>query len=347
VFTSAKATVLDYLERTLAAELWVYAPQRLPRSLAHAFEELPEVTLARPAASIPTRFIPPNPKEPEVSVVFTAIDPERSKRLDFSFVPGSGSHEKAIERLAAGGAVFIANPLREWYGVDVGEDIRLQTLEGPVDFEVAGVTFDTMASGYAVHGVYEDATRYFGVEGADIFAVNLVPDADPAAVGQRILNQWGATHSLKFETDEGFRDRTSQLVESFSALSNVAVLVGVVVAALGVINTLLMNVLERRREIGMLRSLGMTQGQIMRLILAESAAMGGLGGLLGVVLGAWASRFAASSSAMVSGYDYPYVFPVQAVVTCVVIALVVPLLAGLWPAWRGARANIAEAVRTE
>jgi putative ABC transport system permease protein len=347
VFAGAKELADDYMKKALAAELWVYAPERLPRGLADELETLPEVRLARPAASIPTRIIPPGPDQPEVAVVFTAIDPERSRQLDFYFASDSGRADEAIPRLAAGGAVFIANPLREWYGLDVGDKVRVQTVEGPTEFEIAGVTLNLSANGYSLLGVYDDALRYFNVDGADIVAVNLIRGADASAVGRHILDTWGGTYNLKFETQDEFRARSAQLSDSFAAFSNTAVLVAVVVAALGVANTLLMNVLERRRELGMLRSLGMTQGQIVRLILAESVALGLLGGLLGVALGAWLSRFAVVASTSVAGYELPDVFPVQAVVVSVVIALVVPLLAGLWPAWRGAHANVVEAMRSE
>ncbi len=347
VFSSAKKLTVDYMEKTLAAELWVYAPQRMPRGLAAELEALPEVTLARPAALIPTRFIPPDPAQPEAAIIFGALDPERSKDLDFYFASGLASEEEAIARWVKGGAVFIASPLREWYGLDVGDTIRLHTLEGPVDFEVAGVTLNLRASGYSVSGVYDDAARYFNVDQAEIFAVNLVPGADAMAVGRQITQRWGDTYNLKFETQADFTRRSRQLSDSYAAMSDTAVLVGVLVAALGVANTLLMNVLERRREIGMLRSLGMTQGQIIRMVLSESVAMGALGGALGMVLGVWLSRFAVASSASVSGYDLPYVFPLQALGTCVLIALVVPLVAGLWPASQGARVNVVEAMRSE
>jgi putative ABC transport system permease protein len=305
------------------------------------------VRLIRPAANIPSRFIPPDPAQSEVAIIFTAIDPRRSRQLDFYFAPDGGTHEEAIAQLEAGGAVLISSALREWYGLDVGDTMRLQTLQGPIDFRVAGVTLSMTANGYGVIGGWDDARRYFGTDRVSIFAVNLVSEADSQAASQRILGEWGDTYNLRIETLQDFRTRSRSLSESYFAMSNAAVLVGVLVAALGVVNTLLMNVLERRREIGMLRSLGMTRGQIVRLILSESAALGMLGGFLGVGLGAWLSRFAVSSSTSVSGFDLPFVFPIQAVVTCVFIAAVVPLLAGLWPAWRGARVNVIEALRNE
>ncbi len=347
IVSSAKALALNYMDKTLAAHLWVYAPQRLPRSLADEIAALPEVRLARPAATIPTQFTPGDASQSELTVIFIALDPQRSQHLDFYFTSDMEQPDQAIARWTEGGAVFIASPLREWYGLDVGDTVRLQTLQGPADFEVAGVTLDLTAGGYALHGVYADAERYFGVSGADTIAVNLIPGADPKALGRRILDQWGGTYNLRFETQAEFRARTQQLTDSYFAVNDLAVLIGIVVATLGIVNTLLMNVWERRREIGMLRALGMTHGQVVRLILAEAVALGVLGGLLGVMVGAWLSGFAVETSASVNGYPLPYVFPIQAVVTCVIIALCVPLLAGLWPAQRGARVNIIDAMRSE
>jgi putative ABC transport system permease protein len=347
VVASGKNLGLEYTEKTLSADLWVYSPQPMPHSLGTEFETLPEVEIVGGGRPLPARLIPPDPEEPEVAIVFTAFDLRRAEKFELLFAPHGGTQEQAIARLAKGGAVLIASPLREWYGLDVGDTIRLRTLKGPADFEVAGVTLDMSASGYAVQSTWEDALRYFGTDEPTIYGVHVTPGYDPAEVGRRILARWGDTYNLRLETLADFRAHVAQESERMTALYNTMVLVGVAVAALGVANTLLMNVLERGREIGLLRSLGMTQGQVLRLVLAEAAALGALGGVIGIGLGVWLSYFAVIGSASMSGYEYPYVFPVEAIATCAAIALVVPLLAGLWPAWRGARANVVEAVRSE
>jgi putative ABC transport system permease protein len=296
-------------------------------------------------AFLPTRLILPD--QTELPIVFTVFDPRRLTRGNFLFAPDGGTQEEAMARLIQGGTVVISSPLREWYGLDLGDTAWLQTIEGVVGFEVVGVIFDVAASGYTVQGVWKDANRYFDTDQAGIFAIDLEPGADPAEVERRILQGWGDAYNLRVEAHEDFVARARVISDSYLALNNAAVLVGVLVAVLGVINTLLMNVLERRREIGMLRSLGMTRGQVVRLILSESAMMGLLGGALGLLLGLWMLRFVLDSSVSMSGYNLLYVFPLQAIVTCVIIALAVPPLAGLWPAWQGARANIVEALRSE
>jgi putative ABC transport system permease protein len=346
VVNSAVETSQEYMDKTLASGLWVSAPQPLPRSqLTAEFEALPGVDMVGSGAFLPTRLVLPD--QSELPVVFTVFDPRRLKRGNFLFAPDGGTQEEAMARLIQGGAVVISSPLREWYGLDLGDTAWLQTAEGVVGFDIVGVIFDVAASGYTVQGAWKDANRYFDTDQAGIFAIDLEPGADPAEVERLVLQGWGDAYNLRVETQESFVARARVMSDSYLALNNAAVLVSVLVAALGVINTLLMNVLERRREIGVLRSLGMTRGQVVYLILSESALLGLLGGALGSVLGLWMLRFILDSSVSVSGYNLLYVFPRQAIVTCVVIALAVPPLAGLWPAWRGARANIVEALRSE
>ena len=74
------------------------------------------------------------------------------------------------------------------------------------------------------------------------------------------------------------------MAQSFS-MFDVLAMISVIVASLGVVNTLTMNVMERTREIGMLRSIGMTRWQVVWMVLAEAAIMGIMGGILGVLLG--------------------------------------------------------------
>jgi putative ABC transport system permease protein len=350
VAISGKNMGLEYIDKSLNADLWVFSPQPMPYSLGAEFETLPEIEIVGGATILPTRLILPERfrgSESEVDIVFKPFDLERAAKFELLFAPDGGSQEEALARLADGGAVLISSALREWYGFDLGDTIRLQTLQGPVDFEVAGITLDLSTNGYAVDGTWSDAKRYFGSDEPTIYAVHVTSGNDPEIVGQQILNRWEDTHNLRIETLAEFRTRVAQEAERMMALYNTMVLVGVVVAALGVANTLLMNVLERRREIGMLRSLGMTRGQILKLVLAEAVALGALGGVLGIVLGVWLSYFVVSGSTSMSGYELPYTFPTSAVIASVLIAIIVPALAGLWPAWRALRVNIVEAMRVE
>jgi putative ABC transport system permease protein len=117
-------------------------------------------------------------------------------------------------------------------------------------------------------------------------------------------------------------------------LGAVALLVG----GVGVANTMVISVLERRAEIGLRRALGATRGQIRAQFLAESLLLSALGGLGGVILGI------AVTGAYASYQGWPSVVPVWATAGGLGATMVVGALAGLYPAWRAARLSPTEAL---
>ncbi len=124
------------------------------------------------------------------------------------------------------------------------------------------------------------------------------------------------------------------------------------VASLGIINTLVMAILERRREIGVLKALGATDGDVRSLFFAEAGAMGLLGGLFGVTLG-WLIGQALTwgTTIYLRRQDLPAVkisyVPWWLAASAIVFAVIVSLIAGLYPAARAARLNPVEALRYE
>jgi putative ABC transport system permease protein len=124
------------------------------------------------------------------------------------------------------------------------------------------------------------------------------------------------------------------------------------VASLGIINTLVMAILERRREIGVLKALGATNGDVRRLFFAEAGAMGLFGGIFGVALGwligqglTWGTTIYLRRQDL-PGVKISYV-PWWLALSAIGFAVVVSLVAGLYPAGRAARLNPVEALRYE
>jgi putative ABC transport system permease protein len=124
------------------------------------------------------------------------------------------------------------------------------------------------------------------------------------------------------------------------------------VASLGIVNTLLMAILERRREIGVLKALGATDGDVRSLFFAEAGAMGLLGGIFGVALGwligqalTWGTTIYLRRQDL-PGVKISYV-PWWLAASAIAFAVAVSLVAGLYPAGRAARLNPVEALRYE
>ena len=125
-----------------------------------------------------------------------------------------------------------------------------------------------------------------------------------------------------------------------------------VVASLGIINTLVMAILERRREIGVLKALGAADRDVQRLFFAEAAAMGLLGGVLGVAIG-WLIGRALNfgTDVYLTRQQLPAItiaaVPWWMVAAAIAFSVAVSLAAGIYPASRAAKLNPVEALRYE
>jgi putative ABC transport system permease protein len=129
-----------------------------------------------------------------------------------------------------------------------------------------------------------------------------------------------------------------QMVEQISFLA-------IFIGALGMLNTMLMSVLERTREIGVLRALGWRQWRVLGVILQESLVLGVVGGAFGILLGLGLSEV----WGLVPGYfgALEPLYTPQLFVQAVVVALVAGVVGGLYPAWRATRMRPVEALRYE
>jgi putative ABC transport system permease protein len=151
--------------------------------------------------------------------------------------------------------------------------------------------------------------------------------ADPAAPLQVVVSRPSDALAAKLATEHTFNGL-------LLGLGAVALLVG----GVGITNTMVISVLERRAEIGLRRSLGATRGQIRLQFLTESLVLGALGGLGGVTLG----TLVTSGYALTQGW--PTVTPGWALAACVIVTVLTGAAAGLYPAIRAARLSPTEAL---
>jgi ABC-type lipoprotein release transport system permease subunit len=235
--------------------------------------------------------------------------------------------------------VIVGSRAAEQMGTDVGDTLRL--LES--SFRVVGI--------YETGLALEDIGVVIGLREAQAltgkphqvmyYAISLRDPDQAEAVQAQLTAEFP-------EIDFAF---TSNLAESMSdfrvmqemvgQISFLAVLIGMV----GMLNTMLMSVLERTREIGVLRALGWRRQQVLGMILRESLLLGVIGGLVGIGLGvAMASGLAAIPG--IFGALEP-LYSAQLFVQALVVALVAGVLGGLYPAWRATRMRPVEALRYE
>jgi putative ABC transport system permease protein len=120
----------------------------------------------------------------------------------------------------------------------------------------------------------------------------------------------------------------------------------VIVAVLGVVNTLAMSVFERTQEIGLLRAVGLHRGGVARMVRLESVVISVFGGVLGIGLGVFFG-WAAGGLIGNSIDTYELILPWGRIVLFLVLSALIGVLAALWPARRASRLNMLEAIKTE
>jgi putative ABC transport system permease protein len=275
------------------------------------------------------------------------IDPQTYGDVaSLRFTQDEGDAQAMLERFVLGDAVLISGTVGELLKVRRGDTVRLRTSRGERDFEVAGVIQDFFQGGRAMYGSWTDMERYFGEDKATLFMARVEPGAEVSQVKQWLEEGLAKSRHLEVESGEEARAEMERATSQVFAMFGAVVWIAIIVAGLGVTNTVTMSVLERVREIGMLRSLGMFVGQVGRMVLAESLAMGVIGGIFGLLVGLPLSWMMVVGMSQGTGWQMDYVFPGDSLLSGAVIALVVSQVAALYPVWRAGRMGILEAIRS-
>ena len=258
----------------------------------------------------------------------------------------AGDRVAALAALDAGGATVVPEALADRLGLTVGQVIAVPTIDGGrLDLTVAGIIERSIPgrSGEAILVGWSDATNRLGVAGADVLALRFAPDA-PASARETLRTEAGALalETVPLDRIEGaISDALGRIFGLFDALAAVAVLI----AALGIVNTLTMNVIERVREIGILRAAGMTRTQVWRSVVVEAGVLGLAGAILGIVLGLLVGALMVGLAG--GRLDFPGGIPWPFIGLALVLGVVVAMLAAAYPARIASRLSIVRAVQYE
>ncbi|MFZ3062653.1 MAG: FtsX-like permease family protein [Actinomycetota bacterium] len=347
---SYKQAVGDWIRASIGADLFVHSEMafglKAGKIVPMKLELKDEIEKVKGVAHAAAVKIMPVEDAKGQNLTYIAVDPNVFPKVSGTqFV--KGNEEEANEMLKKGGFVLISSVLSRRENLKIGDKIRLKTLEGLRDFKIAGVNNDFTNATGTIRASYSDLKRYFKAENADSFDVKVEKGSDVEEVRKRLQREVADKYGLEVQSSKDFRRQAELEVNRVFALLDAIVLIAVIVAFLGIVNTLTMNVMERVREIGILRSIGTTRWQIGKIILAEAAILGVIGALVGIAGGVFASTVMVQATIAETGFYVRYILPVQPAIIFGVLVVVVSVLAGVYPAQKAARYNVVRAIQYE
>ncbi|MDZ4734684.1 MAG: FtsX-like permease family protein [Nitrospirota bacterium] len=263
-----------------------------------------------------------------------------------------GDSSVALQRAAETGGVLLSEVLATRLRLREGSKISITTPAGPVAVSVEGVFYD-----YATDGgkMVMDRTWYqrqWHDDRVTVFSIYLAAAADPEQVRQSIVSHVvgldGVTVPPLVIRNHELRKEILEIFDRSFILTYVLEAIAVLVAILGIVNTLVTAVLERQREFATLRAIGAGTRQVERLVLWEAAYLGLIGAVLGVVGGLLLALVLIHVINKQSfGWTIQMTVPGGVILKAVGLALTAALVAGYWPARWAARQPVVEGLREE
>jgi putative ABC transport system permease protein len=344
--SSFKGDLFEWINAYIGGDLFVTSSVPMRGDLQRRLQEVNSVEWVTPMRYLDVKWIKEDGVEEPITLM--AIDPQtHGKVASILFTDSAINLTDAMNRLALGDAVFISSVISEKYGLKQGEQISLRTRSGIRPFVIAGIVVDFYNQGLVIHGSWNDLRRYFRVEDASAYLLKVEQGSIISDVEANIIQLYGKQEHLTVDSNIEIKERILQLLNQAFSMFDVLALLAVVVASLGVVNTLTMNVMERTQEIGMLRSIGMTRLQVLGMILAEALVMGVAGGGLGLGFGYILSRILLLSMTAMSGYRLDFNLPQEGILVSLLVVLGISQLAAILPAMRAARTRILTAIQYE
>lgn len=265
-----------------------------------------------------------------------------------AFVSLEGSQGEVWKAMEAGG-VLLSEPLAYRLGIEsTGTEIELETPSGWQSFRVIGVYYDYASSEGLVLMSMDVYRRLWADEAVTAVGLRLEPGQDADAVTKAMQDGLGNGQAMLIRPNKNLRADVLEVFDRTFAITVALRVLATVVAFIGVLSALLLLQLEKQREIGILRALGLTGGQLRKMVLIETGMMGLMAGLLAVPVGyALAMILIYVINRRSFGWTLQASVSIEALAQGVLVALVAALLAGIYPALRMSRMAAAEAIRYE
>ncbi|MEE9528311.1 MAG: FtsX-like permease family protein [Syntrophobacteria bacterium] len=345
---SFRQTVVVWTEQIIAADLYISPAVRLtgqrgglPPELVESLPQLPGFLAMERLSEYPIRI-------GEVPVLLDITDLEVKERYS-RIMYQHGSSKDILRRCRELGQVSISEVLSNRLGLKEGDELELPTPRGIQRLVIAGVFYDYRTEGGMVimdrstyHRYWPEERRYTSV------GLYLKSDADPEQARKLIRNQLKKSQEVFISSNRELRQEILRIFDQTFSITYALQIIAMVVAIFGIVNTLILLVTERERDIGVLKAVGATSRQVQKMTLLEAGLMGLISFVLGAVNGILLSLlliFVINKQSF--GWTIQFSVPGAMFAKTLFLVLACALIAGFFPGRAAAGKNVSEVMRME
>ena len=340
-------SIVDWATSVLNPDAFVLpSPQatmrsiRFPASMAEELAAIPGI--ARVQMVRQTRVLFRDTPVMLMSVQFASVAQTTSLKVV------DGNLADMYRAAGAGEALVISENLAETRHLHRGDVIEVPAPGGVLRLPIVGIIVDYIDQQGVIlidRSVY---VKYWADDSVNVFRVYLTPGTTVQEVKPRILERYVGERQVFVLANDEMKSFILGVVGQWFRMTYVQIAVAVLVAILGIVNTLTVSITDRRRELGVLRAVGGLAAQIERTIWLEAIGIATLGILLGAAFGSLNLLFILRIVREdVIGMRFPYRYPVQIVLGLIPLMFAAAFVAALWPAKRAMRGSLVDALSYE
>jgi putative ABC transport system permease protein len=340
-------SIIDWMQTALNPELFIMPSQsivartiRFPASMGAEVAAIPGVRRVQMVRDTRVMFR-------RTPVMVVAVD-VKSLAETAQRQPIAGNADEMYRRGAAGEGLIVADNLAQLQRLKVGDMLEVPAPNGVIRLPIVGIILDFSDQQGTIFMDRSLFIKYWNDDTVNVLRVYLNPGTPAPSVRQRILARYAGRRQVFVLTNQELKRYILTVTDQWFGLTSVQIAVAVLVAILGIVNTLTVSITDRRRELGVLQAVGGLRGQIRRTIWLEALSIGTIGLALGLMLGAVNLYYILQVVHNdVAGMRLDYSFPVSTSLALVPTILGAALIAAIWPAESAVHGSLVEALEYE
>lgn len=346
---SFRETVRVWVDQTVSSDLWLRPAKGLSNSQVAVFPDAISADLAKvPFIDAFDRIRGRDVTYGDAIVFVGSADSAVAMKHGNVPMITPSTEQEALRNALARDGVMVSESFATKFGKDVGDVVELPVARGIAKFPITGIYRDYSNDRGVVFMDRKLYTRLYEDDRINTVVIYLRPGVDRTWARHELERLFGPKYRAFTVTNTEIRTEVMKIFDQTFLITYALLAVAIVVAVLGIINTLAALIIERARELALLRVLGMTVAEVRRMLVLESAVLGLTSTVAGVAMGyvlSWILIHVINKQSF--GWTIEFHTPLRLIVASLAVTFAAALLAGLVPSRLARRIALAAAMKTE